>query len=107
MRATPDIALVADPSTGVAVYDSTPCDGYSGWMVFGGTSVATPCCAGIANLLGKNYANNPTQLAAIYAKLGNATAYRDITSGTAGAYTAKVGYDLVTGVGCPLGTGGF
>ena len=38
-RAQADSSAVANPSTGVAVYDSY---GYSGWLVFGGTSVATP-----------------------------------------------------------------
>jgi len=106
-RGTPDIALDADPNTGVAVYDSTPADGYVGWLVFGGTSVGTPASAGIANLMGKSYSDSAAQLAAIYAKLGDATAYRDITKGHAGANLAKVGYYLVTGVGCPLGTGAF
>lgn len=51
-RGTPDISFDADPYTGVSVYDSTPCQGYSGWMVFGGTSVSAPSLAGIANLTG-------------------------------------------------------
>ena len=38
MRAVADVSAVADPNTGVAVYDT---DGLSGWTVFGGTSVAT------------------------------------------------------------------
>src|SRR4051795_11913626 len=37
-RTVADVSAVADPSTGVAVYDSTPYQGASGWMVFGGTS---------------------------------------------------------------------
>jgi len=106
-RATPDIALDADPFTGVAVYDSTEANGFEGWMVFGGTSLATPTSAAIANLLGKKYNTQALQLSAIYAKLGVATAYRDITSGTAGSNHAGVGYDLVTGVGASLGTGSF
>jgi hypothetical protein len=35
--------------------------------------------------------------------LGNAGAFRDITLGTDGKYTCKVGYDFVTGVGTPNG----
>ena len=34
-----DVSAVADPATGVAVYDSY---GSGGWTVFGGTSVASP-----------------------------------------------------------------
>jgi hypothetical protein len=35
--------------------------------------------------------------------LGNAGAFRDVTLGTDGKYTCKVGYDFVTGVGTPNG----
>ncbi len=45
-RGVPDVACDADPTTGVSVYDSTPYQGASGWMVFGGTSVATPVHGG-------------------------------------------------------------
>ena len=37
-RAMADVSAVADPNTGVAVYDSTAYKGSAGWMVFGGTS---------------------------------------------------------------------
>jgi len=37
-RATPDIAAVADPNSGVWIYDSAA----GGWVVVGGTSLATP-----------------------------------------------------------------
>ena len=36
-RGTPDWSFDANPATGVSVYDSTRCQGFSGWMVFGGT----------------------------------------------------------------------
>jgi len=36
-RAMADVSAVADPNTGVVVYDSTAYKGSSGWMVFGGT----------------------------------------------------------------------
>ncbi len=43
-RATPDVAFDADPSTGVAVYDSYDASGSgsSGWEVYGGSSAAAP-----------------------------------------------------------------
>ena len=41
---------MADPATGVAVYDSTPYQGQSGRLVFGGTSVAAPVIAGVYGL---------------------------------------------------------
>jgi subtilase family serine protease len=40
-RSTPDLSFDADPATGVSVYDSANCGGLQGWMVFGGTSVAS------------------------------------------------------------------
>src|SRR5262249_39421619 len=47
-RMTNDVAAVADPATGVAVYDS----GIGGWAVFGGTSAATPIVASVYALGG-------------------------------------------------------
>jgi len=103
-RGCPDIALDANPNTGVAVYDSTPYAGYVGWLIFGGTSVSSPCCAGIANLSGHALGSSAAELARIYKELGT-TAFRDVTSGTAGSNTAKKGWDFITGCGVPLGTG--
>ncbi len=37
-RATPDVSLDADPASGVAVYDTTPYQGQTGWFTVGGTS---------------------------------------------------------------------
>jgi subtilase family serine protease len=37
-RAVADVAAVADPTTGVAVYDSSSDGGANGWLEFGGTS---------------------------------------------------------------------
>jgi hypothetical protein len=39
----------------------------------------------------------------IHGNFGNAKVFRNITSGTDGQYTCKVGYDFVTGVGTPNG----
>ncbi|HZP83774.1 MAG TPA: hypothetical protein VFB21_19185, partial [Chthonomonadaceae bacterium] len=96
----------ADPYTGVAVYDSTPYQGLSGWLVFGGTSVSSPCMAGMVNLAGYGATNSYTELTRIYSALGTAN-FRDITSGSAGSFTAVSGWDFVTGVGAPLGFGGI
>ena len=45
-RATPDVALDADPASGVSVYDSTKYYGQTGWFTVGGTSASTPMWAG-------------------------------------------------------------
>jgi subtilase family serine protease len=104
-RGIPDVSFDANPSTGVAVYDSTRYQGQSGWFTLGGTSVGAPNWAGI---LAAGAAAGKTALqgdAAIYAG-GYSANLRDITSGTNGSCgtdcTAGPGYDLVTGLGSPI-----
>src|SRR5262249_40471550 len=46
-RGTPDVAYVADPNTGVAIYDSVPYQGSVGWSEVGGTSVGPPQLAAL------------------------------------------------------------
>src|SRR3954454_12800363 len=46
-RSVADVSAVANPNTGVAVYDSYAYQGASCWMVFGGTSVAAPVVAAV------------------------------------------------------------
>ncbi|HXZ80627.1 MAG TPA: hypothetical protein VEG30_11900, partial [Terriglobales bacterium] len=65
-RGTPDLSFDADPQSGVSVYDSTPCNGLSGWLVFGGTSVSAQCLGGIVNLAGHFYPSSAAELRAIY-----------------------------------------
>lgn len=121
-RCIPDVAAVADPYTGVAVYGPAG-GGYSKWMVFGGTSVATPCLAAMANLGNASYtvtttpagtnSTTVTFLTAVYGNLGsngqlNPTVtpanFRDVVGGSNG-YPCVAGWDFVTGVGSPQGTG--
>ena len=104
-RTTPDVSAVADPDTGVSVYD--PYNG--GWAVVGGTSVSCPCWAGmvaIANqgraLLGGNSLNGPQEtLPGLYSAIDYKTYYNDITTGNNG-YAAGTGFDYVTGIGSPM-----
>src|SRR5579875_2103235 len=51
-RAVTDVAAVADPATGVAVYDSESDGGANGWLTFGGTSAAAPIIAAVYALAG-------------------------------------------------------
>jgi kumamolisin len=105
-RGLPDFSFDADPNSGVSVYDSTSCQGMSGWMVFGGTSVASPSLAGIVNLASHFYTSSNNELSVIYADYASptySTDFRDITSGTAGKFTAGARWDFVTGVGSDLG----
>jgi kumamolisin len=105
-RSAPDFSFDSDPNTGVSVYDSTSCQGLSGWLVFGGTSVASPSLAGIVNLAGHFYINSTAELSTIYGNYTNTSDFRDIVSGSAGSFSCKAGYDFVTGVGSDQGTSG-
>jgi len=58
-RSQADVSFDADPNYGVAVYDSTAYEGYSGWLVFGGTSVASPATAATFALAGNASALGP------------------------------------------------
>ncbi|HEX4739552.1 MAG TPA: S53 family peptidase [Allosphingosinicella sp.] len=105
MRMEGDVSAVADPNTGVAVYGPTSSI-RSGWMVFGGTSVAAPLIGGIYGVTG----HKPTGAATLYQNAGE---LNDVTSGSngscSGTYfcTAGAGYDGPTGLGTPNGTGPF
>ncbi len=105
-RGSPDFSFDADPNTGVSVYDSTSCQGLSGWLVFGGTSVSSPSLSGIVNLAGSTYSTTNNELNTIYSNRANANDFRDITSGTAGSFSATTGWDFVTGVGSNQGKAG-
>ncbi len=107
-RIDADVAYVADPETGVAVYESIPGDGEApGWQVWGGTSVGSPAIAAIYALSG-NTAGIPASIA--YANPGD---LYDVTSGSNGSCvpsylcTGEVGYDGPTGLGTPNGVGAF
>ncbi len=102
-RAQADASAVADPYTGVAVYDSFQ---QSGWQVLGGTSVATPITASVFALAGNTSSNNPGNLYA------NAASLNDVTVGSNGACgaplcVAGVGWDGPTGLGAPNGIAAF
>lgn len=109
-RGTPDLSFNADPATGVAVFDSTPVNGQSGWMTAGGTSVASPSLAGIVNLshhwTRRAETTTTDELTLIYRNLGNRFAFRDILVGAAGSFSCTPSWDFVTGVGSSIGVFG-
>jgi subtilase family serine protease len=108
-RGTPDVAAVADPFTGVWIYDTN----LSGWLVVGGTSVSTPVWAGIVNAAGRFYNSTAAELTQIYASASlfqeAPIGITDITSGACSigpdfeGLLATEGWDFCTGVGTPLG----
>jgi subtilase family serine protease len=106
-RAIADVSAVADPATGVAVYDSFAYKGHSGWLTFGGTSVSSPIIASVYALAGN--ASSVTYGSYPYSHTGS---LYDVTSGqtaTCGNVlcTAAFGWDGPTGLGTPNGTGAF
>ncbi|MDX6274287.1 MAG: hypothetical protein QOJ92_1497 [Frankiales bacterium] len=108
-RTVADVSAVADPNTGVAVYDSTKYQRSSGWMVFGGTSASAPIIAGVYALAGHTGVANPA--ATPYSAPSGSL--HDVTSGSngscGGSYlcTSVSGYDGPTGLGTPNGVGAF
>jgi subtilase family serine protease len=88
----------------VSVSDSYASHGHSGWLVFGGTSVASPITAGVYALAGN--AANLTHGSYPYS---HTSSLNDVTSGsdgTCGTYlcNAQNAYDGPTGLGTPNGT---
>ena len=107
-RAVADVSAVADPNTGVAVFDSVPFQGFSGWLVFGGTSVSSPIIASVYGLAG-----NAATIDANDFPYQHAGSLFDVTTGSNGTCspsqlcTARAGWDGPTGLGTPNGTGAF
>lgn len=121
-RTVADVSAVADPTTGVAVYDtfntcngSPLCDvliqlglaqGSNGYVQVGGTSASSPIIASVYALAG----HPVTAGSQPYSHPAN---LNDVTVGTNGkcnnSYlcTAGPGYDGPTGLGTPNGTGAF
>jgi hypothetical protein len=100
-KTTADISAVADPNSGVAVYDRNG----GGWTVYGGTSAAAPIIAAAYALAGQPAAGSyPGRL--LY---DSAASLWDVTSGsngTCGTYLCQgaIGYDGPTGLGTLHGT---
>ncbi|WP_037569980.1 S53 family peptidase [Phaeacidiphilus oryzae] len=105
-RTVADVSAVADPATGVSVYDSYGSVG--GWATFGGTSVAAPLIASVYADAGSHSTSVPASVA-----YSHSSSLFDVTSGSttscSPAYlcTAESGYDGPTGLGTPNGTAAF
>ncbi len=101
-RTDTDVSAVADPDTGVAVYDGR-------WVVNGGTSAASP-------IIAATYALAGTPAAATYPSsypYAHPAALHNVTSGDNGSCspsylcTARAGYNGPTGLGTPNGDAAF
>jgi hypothetical protein len=94
-RAVSDISAVADPNTGVAVFNA----GSGGWIVVGGTSASSPYVAGVMTRLGHG-ADGPSYW------YSHAAQFFDVTTGSNGSCSglmckAAAGWDGPTGLGTP------
>jgi len=108
-RGVPDLSFDSNPDTGVWVYDTTPFEGFIGWWIVGGTSVASPSLAGIVNSAGDFHHSSHGELREIYKNLGNPHAFNDTTLGYCGPYAGYfvgAGWDPCTGVGSVNGKSG-
>ncbi len=108
-RTVADVSAVADPNTGVAVYDTYGFGRHGGgWLVFGGTSVAAPIIASVYALAGNSGSVNYGSFS-----YGHTGSLFDVLIGSngscSGSYlcTAGANYDGPTGNGSPRGTGAF
>jgi kumamolisin len=101
-RGVPDVAGVADPQTGYQVR----VDGKD--LVIGGTSAVAPLWAALVARLAQGTGRPLGLLQPLL--YGPVTAgsvppgFRDIVSGSNGAYSARKGWDPCTGLGVPDGT---
>jgi subtilase family serine protease len=114
-RTVADVSAVADPNTGLGVYD-TNCNFlgqiqgscFSGWATVGGTSLSSPLIASVYALAGNTgsttYGSYP---------YSHTSGLFDVTSGSNGTCTpsylctAGAGYDGPTGLGTPNGATAF
>ena len=99
-RVVVDVSAAADPASPYWVYYN------SQWLLYGGTSFASPVWAGViavvndyrvSNGLPRVGYMNPT----LYLDAGVQATFRDITSGATQDFSAGPGWDVPTGWGTP------
>jgi len=110
MRTTSDISALADPDTGLAVYDTYGLEELGlapGWIVVGGTSLAAPLISGMIALAG-----NAASLGTAKYVYDHRAGLRDVIGGSNAGFqdcggdylcNALKGYDGPTGLGTPKG----
>ena len=101
-----DVAIVADPRVGVAIYSG------GSWLRSGGTSAGAPLIAALY-AIANGGARPSTVVTGPQTAYLHPSAFRDVASGTDGVCspallcTATVGYDGPSGLGVPAGVAGF
>jgi len=110
-RMTPDVAFDANPNSGVPIYDSYNNGTAAPWSQIGGTSLSSPCWAGLIAIFNQGRVaaglgtldGRSQTLPMLYAMPSDA--FHDVTTGTSTGrprISATAGYDLVTGLGTPI-----
>jgi hypothetical protein len=108
MRTTSDVSAVADPETGLAVYDTFGLGPDNGWIIVGGTSASSPYIAGVFALAG-----NGRRIDNASFLYSHRESLFDVVGGSNGfcgddyLCTGVRGYDAPTGLGTPNGIGSF
>lgn len=105
-RNSPDVAAEGD-------FDNSAVSNGTFYIGIGGTSYAAPRWAGLMALANQQAVINGHPrigfLAPQTTEIGvggkHSTTFHDITSGSNGTFSAVTGYDLVTGIGSPIGPG--
>ena len=108
-RTVPDVAMDADPNTGVPVFDSINDQGHVNWSQVGGTSLSAPMWSALIAIANSSRAAlSKAPLTAVQTSIYSTlfTDLNDIAGGTNGrcpvACKAVPGYDQVTGLGSPI-----
>jgi subtilase family serine protease len=108
-RTVADVAAVADPYTGAAVYNTTGSS--KGWTVVGGTSLAAPLIAGVYALSGNassvRYGSYPYSHTLGLFDINSGSNKSNSSSCSNYLCTAGSGFDGPTGLGTPKGIRGF
>ncbi len=97
-RGDPDVAMDADPNTGVPVYTNGQV------QQIGGTSLACPMWAASLDLIYESSGATGFAAPTLYSLAKSSlytTVFHEITSGSNGQYSAGPGWNAVTGVGSP------
>ena len=97
MRILPDIAGVANPSTGYIIYSS------QGYTIIGGTGVIPPLWSALVALINQYCGYNIGFLNNVLYGVNNGNFITDIVNGVNGIYSAVIGWDPCTGLGSLIG----
>ncbi len=96
-RGVPDLAGNADPATGYRIRVDGQLE------LIGGTSAVSPLVAGLIARINQKAGRSVGYLNPRFYEAPRTNVFRDVTSGTNGAFDAAKGWDACTGLGSPIG----